>query len=34
MRLRYEHLIEMRKILTDEQKVRYDERLLKRSEVR
>ncbi len=33
MRLRYEHLIEMRKILTDEQKVRYDERVLKRSEV-
>jgi Spy/CpxP family protein refolding chaperone len=34
MRLRYEHLIEMRKILTDEQKVKYDENVLKRSEVR
>ncbi len=34
MSIRYEHLIEIRKILTDEQKVRYEERLLKRSEVR
>jgi Spy/CpxP family protein refolding chaperone len=34
MRQRYEHLIEMRSVLTDEQKVGYDEGLLKRSAVR
>jgi Spy/CpxP family protein refolding chaperone len=34
MRLRYEHLIEMRRVLTDEQKVGYDEGVLKRSAVR
>lgn len=34
MRLRYEHLIEMRKVLTDEQKIKYDQNVLKRSEVR
>ena len=34
MRLRYEHLIEMRKVLTDEQKVKYDQNVLDRSEVR
>ena len=34
MRLRYEHLIEMRKILTEEQRVKYDQNVLERSEVR
>jgi len=34
MRLRYAHLIEMRKVLTDEQKVGYDKALLKRSAVK
>lgn len=34
MRLRYDHLIEMRTILTDDQKVGYDKRLLNRSAVR
>jgi Spy/CpxP family protein refolding chaperone len=34
MRQRYAHLIEMRSVLTDEQKVGYDEGLLKRSAVR
>ena len=34
MRLRYEHLIEMRQTLTDEQKVKYDQNVLNRSEVR
>ena len=34
MRLRYEHLIEMRRVLTDEQKVGYDKGVLKRSGVR
>jgi Spy/CpxP family protein refolding chaperone len=34
MRLRYEHLIEMRRVLTDEQKVGYDKGVLKRSAVR
>ena len=34
MRLRYEHLIEMRRMLTDEQKVGYDKGVLKRSAVR
>ncbi len=34
MRQRYEHLIEMRRVLTDEQKVGYDEGVLKRSAVR
>ena len=34
MRLRYEHLIEMRAILTDEQKVGYDKALLNRSAVK
>lgn len=34
MRLRYEHLIEMRKILTDEQKADYDKNVLNRSEVK
>ena len=33
MRLRYDHLIEMRRILTDEQKVSYDRNVLKRSAV-
>jgi len=34
MRLRYEHLVEMRKTLTDEQKVDYDKNVLGRSEVK
>jgi Spy/CpxP family protein refolding chaperone len=34
MRQRYEHLVEMRRVLTDEQKVGYDEGVLKRSAVR
>ena len=34
MRLRYEHLIEMRTILTDDQKVGYDKAVLKRSAVK
>jgi Spy/CpxP family protein refolding chaperone len=34
MRLRYEHLVEMRRVLTDEQKVGYDKGVLKRSGVR
>ena len=34
MRLRYGHLVEMRTILTDEQKVGYDKALLKRSAVK
>jgi len=34
MRLRYEHLVEMRQILTDEQRVNYDRNVLNRSEVR
>lgn len=34
MRLRYDHLIEMRRVLSDEQKASYDEGVLKRSAVR
>jgi len=34
MRLRYEHLIEMRAILSDAQKVPYDKSILKRSAVK
>ena len=34
MRLRYEHLIEMRTILTDEQKAGYDKAILNRSAVK
>ncbi len=34
MRLRYDHLIEMRTILTDDQKVGYDKNVLNRSEVK
>jgi hypothetical protein len=34
MRLRYDHLIEMRTILTDEQKVDYDKAVLNRSAVK
>ncbi|MBL4867737.1 MAG: hypothetical protein JKY67_15320 [Pseudomonadales bacterium] len=34
MRLRYEHLIEMRVILTEDQKVGYDKSVLKRSEIK
>ena len=34
MRLRYEHLIEMRAILSDAQKVPYDKNVLKRSLVK
>ena len=34
MRLRYDHLIEMRAILTEEQKVGYDKNVLKRSAVK
>jgi hypothetical protein len=34
LRLRYEHLVEMRKTLTDEQKVDYDKNVLKRSEIK
>ncbi|RLA19177.1 MAG: hypothetical protein DRQ56_05950, partial [Gammaproteobacteria bacterium] len=34
MRLRYAHLIEMRKILTDDQKVGYDKAILQRSAVK
>ena len=33
MRLRYDHLIEMRAILTDEQKINYDRSVLNRSAV-
>lgn len=34
MRLRYDHLIEMRTILTDDQKVGYDKNVLNRSAVK
>ena len=34
MRLRYQHLIEMRAILSDAQKVPYDKNVLKRSAVK
>ena len=34
MRLRYAHLVEMRAILTDEQKVGYDKGVLNRSAVK
>ena len=34
MRLRYEHLIEMRAILSDAQKVKYDKSVLNRSAVK
>jgi Spy/CpxP family protein refolding chaperone len=34
MRLRYDHLVEMRAILTDEQKVGYDKGVLSRSAVK
>ncbi|KGJ87510.1 hypothetical protein [Thalassotalea sp. ND16A] len=34
MRLRYEHLIEMRAILSDAQKIPYDKNVLKRSAVK
>jgi hypothetical protein len=34
MRLRYAHLVEMRAILTDEQKILYDKGVLKRSSVK
>ena len=34
MRLRYDHLVEMRAILTEEQKVGYDKNVLKRSAVK
>jgi len=34
MRLRYAHLVEMRKTLSDEQKVGYDKALLQRSAVK
>jgi hypothetical protein len=34
MRLRYDHLIEMRAILSDEQKVGYDKAVLSRSAVK
>jgi len=34
MRLRYDHLVEMRTILTDEQKVGYDKAILNRSAVK
>ena len=34
LRLRYEHLIEMRKVLNEEQRVDYDKRVLQRSEIR
>ena len=34
LRLRYEHLIEMRRILTDDQKVGYDKGVLNRSAVK
>jgi len=34
MRLRYAHLVEMRKIMSDEQKVGYDKALLQRSAVK
>jgi hypothetical protein len=33
MRLRYDHLIEMRRLLTDEEKVKYDQNVLNRSAV-
>jgi Spy/CpxP family protein refolding chaperone len=34
MRLRYDHLVEMRTILTDDQKIGYDKAILNRSEVK
>ncbi len=34
MRLRYAHLVEMRKILSDDQKIDYDKALLQRSTVK
>jgi Spy/CpxP family protein refolding chaperone len=34
LRLRYDHLIEMRTVLTDEQKVDYDKSILNRSAVK
>jgi Spy/CpxP family protein refolding chaperone len=34
MRLRYDHLIAMRRVLSDEQRIGYDEGVLKRSAVR
>ncbi len=34
MRLRYDHLIAMRRLLTEEQKVGYDKGVFKRSAVR
>jgi len=34
LRLRYAHLVEMRKIMSDEQKVGYDKALLQRSAVK
>ena len=34
LRLRYEHLIEMRKVLDEEQRVDYDKRVLQRSDIR
>jgi len=34
MRLRYAHLVEMRKIMSDEQKIGYDKALLQRSAVK
>ncbi|MDF1832455.1 MAG: Spy/CpxP family protein refolding chaperone [Porticoccaceae bacterium] len=34
MRLRYAHLVEMRKILSDEQKIEYDKAVLNRSAVK
>ncbi len=34
MRLRYAHLVEMRKILNDDQKIEYDKAILKRSTVK
>lgn len=34
MKLRYDHLIEMRAILNDDQKINYDKAILKRSEIK
>jgi Spy/CpxP family protein refolding chaperone len=34
MRLRYDHLVEMRTMLTDDQKIGYDKAILNRSEVK
>jgi Spy/CpxP family protein refolding chaperone len=34
MRLRYDHLVEMRKILSEEQKIKYDQAVLNRSAVK